>query len=163
MVPSNLLLPKNFALVASLINPECVGGDRSLMVEIAGYVLRIVSDYWVDHVFNMVIYHTNLRRKWMPDQTIIFIHKTECGDAAVGYGVMEKVCQQNELSEEERLEHGKWKEALVFRYVIKLEKPLLLTNTFLKEPRYRGRYLQGLPLNKEQLGSILSRAESSSK
>lgn len=133
------------------------------MAEIAGYVLRIMSDYWVDHVFNMAIYHTNLRRKWKPDQTIIFIHKTECGDAAVGYGLVEKVCQQTELSEEERLECGKWKEALVFRYVMKLEKPLLLMNTFLKEPRYRGRYLHGLALNKEQLGSILSPAESPSK
>jgi hypothetical protein len=46
------------------------------MAEIAGYVLRIMSDYWVNHVFDMAIYYTNLRRRWKSDQSIIFIHKT---------------------------------------------------------------------------------------
>lgn len=133
------------------------------MVEIAAYVLRIMSNNWVDHVFNTTIYFTNLCRKWKPDQTIIFTNRTEYGDAIIGYGVIENVCQQNELSEEERFEPEKWKEALLFRYVVKFEKPLLIKETFLKKPKFRGRYLHGLALSKEQLDSILSRAESPSK
>ena len=128
-------------------------------MEIAGYVLRIMSDYWVDHVFNMAIYYTNLRRRWKPDQTIIFIHRTNAGDAIVGYGVIENVCEQDELSEEERLGSEEWKEAIVFKYVVRFEKPLPVKETFLKEPKFRGRYVHGLPLSKEQLDSILKLAE----
>jgi len=133
------------------------------MAEIAAYVLRITSDYWVSHVFDMAIYLTNLRRKWKADQGIIFIHNTESGDAVIGYGIIEKVCKQNELPEEERLEPEKWKEAIVFKYVIKFEKPLITKKTFLKNPKFRGRFLHGLAINKEQLDSIVTQAESQSK
>lgn len=132
-------------------------------MEIAGYVLRIMSGYWVDHVFNMAIYYTNLRRRWTPDQTIIFMHKTNVGDAIVGYGVIENVCEQDELSEEERLGSEEWKEAIVFKYVVRFEKPLPVKETFLKERKFRGRYVHGLPLSKEQLDSILKLAESLSQ
>lgn len=133
------------------------------MAEIAGYVLRIAKDCWVDHVFNMAIYHTRLHRRWRPDQTIIFIHKTNAGDAIVGYGVTENVYQQNDLSEEERLGSEEWKEAIVFKYVVRFEKPLPVRETFLKEPKFRGRYVHGLPLSREQLDSILNQAESPSQ
>jgi hypothetical protein len=129
------------------------------MVEVAGYVLRITSNSWVDHVFDMVIYYTNLRRKWQAGQTIIFIHKTESGDSVVGYGVIERACQQDELPEEDRVEPEKWKTALVFRYVLRFEKPLSVKETFLKEPKFRGRYAHGLGVSKEQMDSILDRAE----
>jgi hypothetical protein len=132
------------------------------MAEIAGYVLRITSDYWVDHVFDMAIYYTNLRRNWKTDQTIIFIHKAESGDSVVGYGVIENASRQNELPEEERVESEKWKIALVFRYVLRFEKPLPIKETFLREPRFRGRYAHGLSVSKEQIDSILNRAESRS-
>jgi hypothetical protein len=132
-------------------------------VEIAGYILRIRSDYWVDHVFNMAIYYTNLRRKWKPNQTIIFIHRTSVGDAIVGYGIIENVCEQDELSEEERLGSEEWKEAIVFKYVVRFEKPLLVKETFLKEPKFRGRYVHGLALGKGKLDSILKQAESPSQ
>lgn len=132
------------------------------MAEIAGYVLRITSEYWVNHVFDMAIYYTNLCRKWKPDQGIIFIHKIKSGDAVIGCGIIENVCSQNELPEEERFEPEKWREATVFKYVVKFEKPLMTKKTFFKEPRFRGRFLHGLALNKEQLDSIVSQAESPS-
>jgi hypothetical protein len=132
-------------------------------VEIAGYILRIMSDYWVDHVFDMAIYYTNLRRRWKPNQTIIFIHRTNVGDAIVGYGIIENVCEQDELSEEERLGSEEWKEAIVFKYVVRFEKPLLVKETFLKEPKFRGRYVHGLALGKGKLDSILKQAESPSQ
>jgi hypothetical protein len=133
------------------------------MAEIAGYVLRIAKDCWVDHVFSMAIYHTSLHRRWRPDQTIIFVHKTSAGDTIVGYGVIENVYQQNDLSEEERLGSEEWKEAIVFKYVVRFEKPLPVKETFLKEPKFRGRYVHGLALGKGKLDSILKQAESPSQ
>jgi hypothetical protein len=132
------------------------------MVEVAGYVLRITSDFWVDHVFDVAIYYTNLHRKWQAGQTIIFTHRTESGDSVVGYGIIERACQQNELAEEDKVEPEKWKTALVFKYVLRLEKPVPIKKTFLNKPKFRGRYAHGLSVSKEQIDSILNQRESSS-
>ena len=131
------------------------------MVEADGYILRIATKKWVDQVFNLAIYYTGARRKWKAGQTIIFMHKTNIGDAIIGYGVIEKIYERDELSEEERRECEKWgwKKAIEFKYIIKFEKPLSLKETFLKDLKLRGKYLHSLPLNKEQLDSIISRAE----
>jgi hypothetical protein len=110
----------------------------------------------------MAIYYTGLCRKWKAGQTILFVHKSHHGDAVVGYGMIEDVYEECELSEEEKREceeHG-WKKAIVFKYVIMFERPLLTRDTFLRDPRFRGRYCHGLQLTKERLDSILGQAES---
>jgi len=83
--------------------------------EIAGYILRIATEQWVDHVFEMAIYYTNMKRKWKSGQAILFIHKTKTGDALVGYGVVDHMAESNALFEEDRLEceRGSWKKARV--------------------------------------------------
>ena len=127
-----------------------------------GYVLRIASKTWVDHVFDMAIYYTNLRRKWNIGQAIIFVHKTEDGDAIVGHGVVENVCEREELSEEEKgkhLEHD-WKKAVTFKYVVRFNRPLPVRETFLGDPKYRGRYCHGLELSRRQVDTLISQAES---
>lgn len=131
------------------------------MVEADGYILRITTEKWVDQVFGMAIYYTSLRRRWRPGQRIIFIHKTSAGDAVVGYGVIGKIYEKDELSEEEKSECEKrgWKKAIEFKYVIKLEKPLRIKETFLKNSKLRGRYFHGLKLDEEQMNSIISQAE----
>lgn len=132
-----------------------------LLAEANGYILRIATEKWVNQVFDMVIYYTGLRRRWKPGQTIVFIHKTSVGDAVVGYGVIGEIYEKDELSEEEKSEcekHG-WKKAIEFKYIIKLEKPLPIKETFLKNSKLRGRYLHGLKLTEEQLNSITSQAE----
>ena len=132
------------------------------MVEADGYILRIATEKWVDQVFNLAIYYTSARRKWKVGQTIVFMHKTNIGDAVIGYGVIENVYERDELSEEERLECEKygWKKAIEFKYIIKFEKPLPVKETFLKDLKLRGKYLHGFLLNREQLNAIISRAES---
>jgi hypothetical protein len=132
------------------------------MVAADGYILRIATEKWVDQVFNLAIYYTGARRKWKAGQTIVFMHKTNIGDAVIGYGVIENVYERDELSEEERLECEKygWKKAIEFKYIIKFEKPLPVKETFLKDLKLRGKYLHGLLLNREQLNAIISRAES---
>lgn len=130
------------------------------MVEANGYILRIATKQWVNQVFSMAIYYTSARRKWKPGQTIIFMHKTNVGDAVIGYGVIENVYEKDELSEEERRECEKygWKKAIEFKYVKKAE-PLPIKETILKDLKLRGKYFHGLSLNKEQLDSIISQAE----
>ncbi|PIU59993.1 hypothetical protein COS86_01315 [Candidatus Bathyarchaeota archaeon CG07_land_8_20_14_0_80_47_9] len=131
------------------------------MGEAAGYILRIASEEWVRQVFDMAIYYTSLSRKWKEGQTILFVSKTSVGDMVIGYGVIQGVISTDELSEEERRkceEHG-WKRAIEFTYVKRFEKPLPLKKTFLKDSKFRGRYLHGLVISKEQLDSIISQAE----
>lgn len=130
-------------------------------MEIAGYVLRITTKEWVKHVFDMAIYYTSVRRKWKLGQIVLFVHKTNGGDAIVGYGVVENVYEAGELSEEERRECAKygWKKAIAFKYVMEFEKPLSVKETFLKDRKFRGRYCHGLQLSKQQLDSIIGQAE----
>jgi hypothetical protein len=131
------------------------------MSEAAGYILRIASKQWVDQVFEMAIYYTNIRRKWKTGQTILFIHKTKIGDAIVGYGVIENVYEKDELSEEEKrqCERGGWKRAIEFKYVKQFDAPLSIKETFLKGSKLRGRYFHGLKLTKEQLDNLMAKAE----
>jgi len=129
------------------------------LVEAEGYVLRITTKKWVNQVFSLAIYYTSLRRRWKPGQTIVFLHKTSVGDSIVGYGVIGRISEKDELSEEERREcekHG-WKKAIVFKYV-KPVKPFI-KETFLKNSKLRGRYFHGLKLDKEQVNSIINQAE----
>ena len=132
-------------------------------MEADGYILRIASEEWVDRVFDLAIYYTSTRRKWETGQTIVFVHKTDMGDAIVGYGVIGNIYALNELSEEERRECERqgWKRAIEFKYVLRFDKPLLVKETFLKGLKLRGRYLHGLSLNREQLDSIIRQAERS--
>ena len=130
-------------------------------MNIAGYVLRISATEWVDHVFDVAIYYSSLRRKWKPKQVMLFVHKTSMGDAIVGYGVVESACEKQELPEHERQEcerHG-WNKALLFEYVMRFRKPLLIKETFLREPQFRGRYCHGLQLSDKEITSILKQAE----
>jgi hypothetical protein len=129
--------------------------------EVAGYILRIATEQWVDHVFEMAIYYTNMKRKWKSGQAILFIHKTRIGDALVGYGVVDHAAERSALSEEDRLEceRGNWKRAIEFKYVKRFEKPLLVKQTFLKDSKLHGKFFHGLELNKEQLEQIMGQAE----
>lgn len=130
------------------------------MVEAEGYVLRITTEKWVNQVFSLAIYYTNLRKRWKRGQTIVFLHKTSVGDAIVGYGVIGRISEKDELPEEEQREcekHG-WKKAIEFKYV-KPVKPLPIKETFLENLGLSGKYLHGLKLDEAQLNSIISQAE----
>jgi hypothetical protein len=134
---------------------------KGFMSEVDGCILRIATKQWVDQVFSMAIYYTSMRRKWKAGQTILFVHKTNVGDALVGYGLVEKTSEKDELSEHDRheCERGGWKRAIEFRYVKRFDKPLAIKETFLKGSRLHGRYFHGLKLNRSQLEAILTQAE----
>jgi hypothetical protein len=130
------------------------------MPQVEGYVLRIVGEELAAHVFDLAIYYSNLNRKWSSGQIILFVHKLELGDAFVGYGVIERILEKDELCDQERVEceRGGWKMAIEFKYVRRLERPLLVKETFLKDSKLRGRLLHGLPLDRVQLESLFKRA-----
>jgi hypothetical protein len=131
------------------------------MGEAEGYVLRIAAQEWVEPVFSIAAYYTSLPRKWKRGQAIVFLHKTDAGDAVVGYGMIQNVLEQNELSEAERKQcamHG-WKKVIEFSYVIRFDKPLLVKETFFKDTKLRGRCFHGYALSREQLKAIITQAE----
>ena len=131
------------------------------MSELEGCILRIATGQLVDQVFDMAIYFTNLRRKWKQGQTIVFVHKTSTGDALVGYGLVERACEKDELSEQDKevCEKGGWKRAIEFRYVRQFDTPLAVKESFLKGSKLRGRCFHGLKLDKNQLEAVLAQAE----
>jgi hypothetical protein len=131
------------------------------MPEVGGCILRIATKQWLNQVFSMAIYYTNMRRKWRQGQTILFVHKTNVGDALVGYGLIERACEKDELSEQDKYEceRGGWRRAIEFKYVKQFDKPLPIKDTFLKGLELRGRYFHGLRLGKNQLDALLAQAE----
>lgn len=131
------------------------------MTEVDGYILRIATKKWVDQVFDNAIYYTNMRRKWKTGQTILFLHKSNLGDTLVGYGLVEKSANPEELPGQDKheCELGGWKEAIEFKYVKQFDKPVAIKDTFLRSSKLRGRYFHGLKLNGSQLEAILAQAE----
>lgn len=131
------------------------------MSRVEGYIFRIYAKQWVSQVFEMAIYYTNIRRRLNRGQTILFMHRTEIGDAIVGYGIVEAVKQKDELSELEKAqcEKGGWRRAIEFKYVKKFENPLPIRETFLKDSKLRGRYLHGLALKEKQVNMLINQRE----
>lgn len=120
-----------------------------------GYILRITTKKWVKQVFDWAMYYTSAPRKRTPEQTILFLTRTDVGNAFINYGILEKILDTDELSEEEHYRCKKhcWKKALEFKYILKFEKPLPIQKTFLKDSKLRGAYLHGLKLDQDQLNS----------
>ncbi len=131
------------------------------MSRVEGYIFRITAKQWVSQVFEMAIYYTNIRRKLNQGQTILFMHRTNIGDAIVGYGMVDAVKHRDELSELEKAqcEKGGWKGAIEFKYVKKFDNPIPIRQTFLRDSKLRGRYLHGLSLKEEQVNSLISQRE----
>ena len=126
----------------------------------AGYILRITRKEWVEQVFDCMTYYTSLYRKWKPEQTILFVHKTDEGDSLIGFGTIGAIRDFQDFSEGEKAlcaEHG-WKRALDFSFIKKFSTPLLVKETFLAETLRRGRFLHGLALDDAQIGELLSQA-----
>lgn len=127
----------------------------------SGSILRITSKDLVDLVFDMAIYYTNINRKWNSGHMILFVHKTELGDAFVGYGSIERVSEKDALSEEEQDDcfRGGWKRAIEFKYVKRFAKPLLIKHTCFRKSKLRGRYFHGLTLSEQQVKEILQQGD----
>ncbi|MEM3694956.1 MAG: hypothetical protein QXJ11_03240 [Candidatus Bathyarchaeia archaeon] len=131
------------------------------MVVPKGLILRIATKEWVNQVFDYAMYFTSVRRRMSAGQIVMFVHKTEFGDAFIGYGEIGNVYVVEELSEVEKglCEKWSWKRAIEFKYVVKFEKPLPIRETFLKNLKVRGKTLHCFPLSEEYLNQIIGKAE----
>ncbi|MEM3536578.1 MAG: hypothetical protein QXF44_02255 [Candidatus Bathyarchaeia archaeon] len=131
------------------------------MVEPKGYILRIATKEWVNQVFDSAVYYTGARRKMSKGQIVIFVHKTEFGDAVIGYGEIGELYALEELSEEEKhaCEKWGWKKAIEFKYVIRFEEPLPIRETALRNLKVKGKTLHCFPLSEEILNQIINQAE----
>jgi hypothetical protein len=140
-----------------MINPR----EDNNVGQKSGSILRIATKELVDVVFEMAIYYTNMNRKWNSGHMILFVNKTELGDAFVGYGSIERISEKDILSEEEQAEcfRGGWKRAIEFKYVKRFAKPLLIKDTFFKDSKLRGRYFHGLTLNEQQVNELIQQGD----
>jgi len=125
-----------------------------------GYILRITKDEWVRQVFDRKRYYAGVKRKWEPGLTILFARKAEKGDSFLGYGIIESVLKTEELSEKERAECKKygWNRVINFKNIVKLDPPLPIKETVIKDVGVRGNRLHGFPLTSTQIQSILNKA-----
>lgn len=57
------------------------------------------------------------------------------------------------------VKNGDGKKAIEFKYIISFDKPLPIRETFLKGLKLRGKSQHGFLHDKEQLDSIISKAE----
>ncbi len=131
------------------------------MSQTESFILRITEDEWVNQVFDLAIYYTNMNRKWKQGQRVFFLHKLKAGDAIVGYGVISTVFEKEDLPDEEKkqCELGKWRKAIEFRYVKRFEHPPLARETLLRNSRFKGRCFQGLRLDEGEIDAILARGQ----
>ncbi|MEM2914213.1 MAG: hypothetical protein QXH91_02250 [Candidatus Bathyarchaeia archaeon] len=125
------------------------------------FILRITREEWFKQVFKIKKYYPGIGRHWEAGGVILLARKTENGDSFVGYGVLEKFVERNQLPEKERVEceNMGWKGVLVFEELYKFEPPLPIKETFLSGSNARGRCLHGYPLTQKQVKSILDKAK----
>ena len=129
--------------------------------EVGGYILRVSRDDWVRQVFEKRKYYPGIMRRWTRGTTILLARKTEQGDSFIGYGIIGRIDMPWELPEEELeyIRNQGWKCVLVFKNLIRFEKPLPLKETFLRGDKRKGKFLHGVPLTVDQVDSILEAAE----
>ena len=127
-----------------------------------GSILRIATRELVDSVFDRAIYYTKMKRSWNQGHVIVFVSKTQEGDAFVGYGIVHAVSSKDDLCAEEQDEcrRGGWEYAIEFKYVKRFVKPLLTKHTFFKDTNVRGRCFHGFRLSSEQVKMLLSLRDS---
>ncbi len=130
------------------------------MAEESGLILRISGEDWVTQVFDKLVYYTGLRRKLPHESAILFVHNSGKGDAFVGYGVVDQVRGENDLSAGEKtlLKKG-WTHAIDLNYAIRFERPVPVAKTFVRLTKRRGKFLHGLPLEEGQLTSVVAISE----
>ena len=126
-----------------------------------GCFLRISGEDWVNQVFENAIYYTNLKKKLKHGDSVLFIYGTDKGDSIVGCGRVDCLRERSELASDDQMqcEDGGWSRAIVFTYVKRFDKPLLVKTTYLRDSKLRGRYLHGAEFDTVQLQTILDQGK----
>jgi len=125
------------------------------------FILRITKEEWFRQVFTIKKYYPGIGRRWEPGGIILLARKSEKGDSFVGYGVLEKFVERNDLPEKERTECERmgWRGVIVFNELFRFEIPLPIKETVLGGSNAKGKCFHGYPLTQKQVKSILNMAK----
>jgi len=134
---------------------------RGEEAEDPAYILRITKEEWVKQVYEKKRYYAGVRRRWRPGQRVLFVHKTEEGDAFIGSAVIDAVLGLEEMSDEDRrlCEQQGWSKLLLLRNLRRFKEALRVRETPLAKRRLPPRALHGMPVTPALLRSILGRLE----
>jgi len=126
-----------------------------------GYLLRILTDEWVQQVKTLKKYYSGVLRRWEIGTPILFLKKTSEGDSIIGYGITSKVEMLWEMTpeEEDYCKENGWRCALSFQPLVWFPNPIPLRNTFLAQDKRKGSFLHGALLSEAQVDELLDLAE----
>lgn len=124
------------------------------------FILRITREEWLRQVFTIKKYYPGVPRRWEKGGLIFLARRSERGDSFVGYGVIERFIEKDNLrgAEREECERMGWRGAIIFDELYRFEPPLPLKETSLANLRAKGKYLHGYPLTEKQAADILEAA-----
>lgn len=121
------------------------------------YILRIIKDQWERQVFAIKAYYAGVRRDWKPDGKILLIKNTEAGDAFVGYAVIKKITDLDEMDDEEKdmCIDNNWNKKLSFGKLVRFEPSVLVKDTVVGKWGQKGALLHGAPISEDDVESIV--------
>lgn len=123
------------------------------------YILRISSDEYEENVFKNRCYYVGVRRKWEEGTEIFLARKRkDYNDSFIGYAVIKKVYERNELSVDERKKFNelRWDKKLEFSKLIAFDPPKPIKDVLPEFKGLKGRVLHGRKLEPEQVRKILT-------
>lgn len=125
------------------------------------YILRISKDEWEKQVFAIKSYYAGVRRNWEPNAKILLVKKTEPGDAFIGYAVIKKVADLEEMSDEEKemCINNNWNKKLSFSKLVRFEPPVPVKDTAVSRWGQKGALLHGAPISETDIESIIKMAK----
>jgi hypothetical protein len=124
---------------------------------VENYILRIIKDQWERQVFAIKAYYAGVRRDWKPDGKILLIKNTEAGDAFVGYAVIKKITDLDEMDDEEKdmCIDNNWNKKLSFGKLVRFEPSVLVKDTVVGKWGQKGALLHGAPISEDDVESIV--------
>jgi hypothetical protein len=124
---------------------------------VENYILRIIKDQWERQVFAIKAYYAGVRRDWKPDGKILLIKNTEAGDAFVGYAVIKKITDLDEMDDKEKdmCIDNNWNKKLSFGKLVRFEPSVLVKDTVVGKWGQKGALLHGAPISEDDIESVV--------
>ena len=127
-----------------------------------GYCVRIKTEKSLKQTLDTGRYYTGLRRNWHRETKILFLMKTEKGDAIIGYGApwgIDFEFQPVNALEGNYYDENNFYCCIVFRSIIKFTDPLLIKESALNTDKRKGMLWHGAKLHWEMVDALLDQAE----
>ncbi|MEM1544192.1 MAG: hypothetical protein QW600_03090 [Candidatus Bathyarchaeia archaeon] len=124
------------------------------------FILRITREEWLRQVFTIKKYYPGVPRRWERGGLIFLARRSDRGDSFVGYGVVGRFIEKDDLKgvERQECERMRWRGVIIFDELYRFEPPLPLKETSIAGLKAKGKCLHGYPLTEEQAAEILEAA-----